>query len=66
MWFVFPQVKGLGTSEMARYFGLDGLAEATAYLEHPVLGPRLRECTAVVNGLGPATTVVTSSACRTR
>ncbi len=58
MWFVFPQVKGLGTSEMAHHFGLEGLAEATAYLDHPILGPRLRECTAVVNGLGPATTVV--------
>jgi uncharacterized protein (DUF1810 family) len=51
MWFVLPQLKGLGRSEMAQYYGLDGLAEATAYLQHPVLGERLRECTASVNAL---------------
>lgn len=43
MWFVFPQLKGLGPSDKARFYGLDGLAEATAYLEHPVLGARLVE-----------------------
>lgn len=43
MWFIFPQLRGLGHSEMARVYGLDGLAEAQAYLDHPVLGPRLRE-----------------------
>ncbi len=51
MWFVFPQLRGLGKSEMATYYGLDGRAEATAYLDHPVLGARLRESTSVVNGL---------------
>ena len=57
MWFVFPQLKELGASEMARHYGLDGLAEATAYLQHPVLGERLRECTAIVNALDGATAV---------
>jgi len=41
MWFVFPQAAGLGRSETARFFALDGLAEARAYLAHPTLGPRL-------------------------
>ena len=44
MWFVFPQLRGLGTSSMAERFGIASLAEARAYLAHPVLGPRLREC----------------------
>jgi uncharacterized protein (DUF1810 family) len=44
MWFVFPQIKGLGSSPMAMRFGISSLEEAKAYLEHPVLGPRLREC----------------------
>jgi uncharacterized protein (DUF1810 family) len=44
MWFAFPQLKGLGTSETARTFAISGLEEARAYLAHPVLGPRLREC----------------------
>ena len=48
MWFVFPQVRGLGSSEEAQYYGIKDLAEARAYLEHPVLGPRLRECTQLV------------------
>lgn len=43
MWFIFPQVKGLGTSETARYFGLNGISEATEYLKHPVLGKHLIE-----------------------
>ena len=43
MWFVFPQLRGLGRSETSRLYGLDGLGEARAYLAHPVLGPRLRE-----------------------
>lgn len=42
MWFVFPQLRGLGRSAMARHFGLRSLADARAYLDHPVLGPRLR------------------------
>lgn len=45
MWFVFPQLRGLGHSPMAIRFGIASLAEARAYLAHPVLGPRLRECT---------------------
>ena len=45
MWFVFPQVAGLGQSSMARRFSLSSLAEARAYLKHPLLGPRLRQCT---------------------
>ena len=48
MWFVFPQVAGLGLSHMAQRYAISGLAEARAYLAHPVLGPRLRECARVV------------------
>jgi uncharacterized protein (DUF1810 family) len=44
MWFVFPQIASLGTSPMARRYAIGSLAEARAYLEHPVLGPRLSEC----------------------
>ena len=44
MWFVFPQLAGLGRSEMARRFAIASLAEARAYLDHPVLGPRLIDC----------------------
>jgi len=49
MWFVFPQVRGLGESQMAHTFGISSRAEAEAYLKHPVLGARLRECTRLVN-----------------
>lgn len=49
MWFVFPQMKGLGRSPMAEKYGIASHAEAEAYLKHPVLGPRLRECTRLVN-----------------
>lgn len=45
MWFIFPQIEGLGASPMARKFAISGREEAEAYLAHPVLGPRLRECT---------------------
>jgi uncharacterized protein (DUF1810 family) len=45
MWFVFPQLRGLGYSPAAMRYGITSLAEAQAYLDHPVLGPRLRECT---------------------
>ena len=48
MWFVFPQLRGLGTSTMAEIFGIDSLDEARAYLAHPVLGARLRECCALM------------------
>jgi uncharacterized protein (DUF1810 family) len=52
MWFVLPQVAGLGRSGTARTYALDGLDEARAYLAHPVLGPRLRECAAALVDLG--------------
>ena len=51
MWFVFPQIDGLGFSPTSRYFGIKSLAEARAYLADPRLGTRLRECAAVVDGL---------------
>lgn len=44
MWFVFPQIDGLGMSPMSRTYSIKSLGEARAYLEHPVLGPRLLEC----------------------
>jgi uncharacterized protein (DUF1810 family) len=44
MWFVFPQLRGLGLSHTAHFYGIACLGEARAYLEHPLLGPRLREC----------------------
>lgn len=50
MWFVFPQLRGLGHSERAQRFGLAGLGEARAYLAHPVLGERLKACTRLVLG----------------
>jgi len=49
MWFVFPQLRGLGVSPMAARYGISSLEEARAYLLHDVLGPRLRECTRLVN-----------------
>jgi uncharacterized protein (DUF1810 family) len=49
MWFIFPQIAGLGSSPMAQHFAISGRAEAVAYLAHPTLGPRLRECTDLVN-----------------
>jgi uncharacterized protein (DUF1810 family) len=48
MWFVFPQVSGLGFSHMSRRYAISSLDEAQAYLAHPVLGPRLIECATVV------------------
>jgi uncharacterized protein (DUF1810 family) len=48
MWFVFPQIAGLGSSPMAQKFAIGSLAEAQAYLAHPVLGARLDECTRLV------------------
>lgn len=44
MWYIFPQYDGLGFSSTSKHFAIKSLAEATAYLNHPVLGPRLREC----------------------
>jgi len=49
MWFVFPQIQGLGNSPTAIRFAISSRAEAEAYLQHPTLGPRLRECTELVN-----------------
>jgi uncharacterized protein (DUF1810 family) len=49
MWFVFPQIAGLGHSELSRKFAISSRTEAEAYLKHPILGPRLRECTGLVN-----------------
>ena len=49
MWFVFPQLQGLGSSSMARRYAISSLAEAQAYLAHPILGGRLIECTELVN-----------------
>jgi uncharacterized protein (DUF1810 family) len=51
MWFVLPQLSGLGRSETARAYAVSGLAEARAYLRHPVLGPRLRECADALDAL---------------
>jgi len=48
MWFIFPQIAGLGHSETAGRYAISSLAEAAAYLRHPVLGPRLRECAQLV------------------
>ena len=49
MWYVFPQIEGLGESAMAQRFAISSLGEAQAYLRHPVLGERLRESTRLVN-----------------
>ncbi len=51
MWFVFPQLRGLGQSAMAERYGIASRAEALAYLRHPVLGPRLVMCTGLVNAV---------------
>jgi uncharacterized protein (DUF1810 family) len=51
MWFVFPQIRGLGASAMAERFAISGVAEAAAYAAHPVLGGRLRECVQLVDQL---------------
>ena len=51
IWFVFPQLRGLGRSPTAARFGISSLAEARAYLAHPVLGPRLRECARLVTAI---------------
>jgi uncharacterized protein (DUF1810 family) len=51
MWFVFPQIAGLGRSPMAQEFAISSLAEARAYLAHPALGPRLTECARILRDL---------------
>ena len=54
MWYIFPQVRGLGFSETSRYYGIADRAEAEAYLAHPVLGQRLREMTDLLSELETA------------
>ncbi len=51
MWFIFPQIRGLGQSPMAQRYSIATLAEAAAYLDHPLLGRRLRTCTQLVTRL---------------
>ena len=55
MWFIFPQIAGLGYSPAAQTYAISGLEEARAYLAHPVLGARLIECAAIVAGLSGRT-----------
>jgi len=55
MWFVFPQLRGLGRSPMAQHYGIDSLDEARAYLGHAILGPRLMECVEAVMGVSGKT-----------
>jgi uncharacterized protein (DUF1810 family) len=55
MWFVFPQIQGLGYSAMAQHFAISSLQEAKAYLDDPVLGQRLIECTRLVNAINGKT-----------
>lgn len=54
MWFIFPQIHGLGSSSMAQRFAIASLDEARDYLQHPLLGERLRECTRLVNSITSA------------
>ena len=51
MWFIFPQIKGIGRSEMAQKFAISSPEEAEAFLAHPILGPRLQECSRIVADL---------------
>jgi len=51
IWFIFPQLKGLGRSPTSEFFGISSLGEAKAYLQHPVLAPRLIKCTELVNAV---------------
>ena len=55
IWFIFPQLAGLGRSETSRFYGIASLDEARAYLDHPMLGPRLRECVDAVLATSGAT-----------
>ena len=55
IWFIFPQIAGLGHSPTAQYYAIGTLNEAQAYMQHPVLGPRLRECTRLVNQIDRST-----------
>jgi uncharacterized protein (DUF1810 family) len=51
MWFIFPQLKNLGRTAQSNFFGIASLQEAAAYLQHSVLGPRLKQCTQLVNAV---------------
>ncbi len=51
MWYVFPQLSGLGFSTMAQRYAIASIGEAAAYLEHPILGPRLIECSELINAV---------------
>ena len=55
MWFVFPQLAGLGSSEVSRHYAISSIKEAQAYLAHPLLGARYRECVALLQDLFGAT-----------
>jgi uncharacterized protein (DUF1810 family) len=55
MWFVYPQIAGLGHSRMAQHYAIGSLDEAKAYLAHPILGARYRECVGALQDLGPTT-----------
>lgn len=57
MWFIFPQIAGLGRSQMAERFAIRSLEEARAYLDHQILGARLRECVAALQDLSAASAV---------
>jgi uncharacterized protein (DUF1810 family) len=57
MWFIFPQIAGLGKSHMAQLYAIASLDEARAYLAHPLLGPFLKECVAALQDLPPMTAV---------
>jgi uncharacterized protein (DUF1810 family) len=56
MWYIFPQLRGLGLSDNAFLYGISGLSEARAYAQHPLLGERLRECTRIIAGMRRDTT----------
>lgn len=55
MWYVFPQLAGLGQSPTSKFYAISSVDEASAYLSHPVLGPRLRECAEILTGLSGRT-----------
>jgi uncharacterized protein (DUF1810 family) len=55
MWFIFPQIAGLGSSPMAQLYAIASLDEARAYLAHPILGPRLEDCTRLVLAIASST-----------
>jgi uncharacterized protein (DUF1810 family) len=55
IWFIFPQLAGLGRSDVSRFYALESIDEARAYLAHPILGPRLLECAGAVLGTSGVT-----------